>query len=81
MLLSLAALVRPKSKIRISNKREEVKLGPADLLSADKLSRSVFVLLSDEGESFNPLKIDVFLQTLLSVASKSFSHSFSALGK
>lgn len=36
---------------------------------------------SDEGETFNPLKVDVFLQTLLSVASKSFSHSFSALGK
>lgn len=35
----------------------------------------------DEGETFNPLKVDVFLQTLLSVASKSFSHSFSALGK
>uniref|UniRef100_A0A669CEC8 Nuclear cap binding protein subunit 1 n=1 Tax=Oreochromis niloticus TaxID=8128 RepID=A0A669CEC8_ORENI len=35
----------------------------------------------DEGESFNPLKIDVFLQTLLNLAAKSFSHSFSALGK
>ncbi|XP_020775622.1 nuclear cap-binding protein subunit 1 isoform X1 [Boleophthalmus pectinirostris] len=35
----------------------------------------------DEGESFNPLKIDVFLQTLLHMAAKSFSHSFSALGK
>lgn len=35
----------------------------------------------DEGESFNPLKIDVFLQTLLHLAAKSFSHSFSALGK
>uniref|UniRef100_A0A8C9VPZ6 Nuclear cap binding protein subunit 1 n=1 Tax=Scleropages formosus TaxID=113540 RepID=A0A8C9VPZ6_SCLFO len=32
----------------------------------------------DEGESFNPLKIDVFLQTLLSLAAKSFSHSFSS---
>ncbi|XP_066576320.1 nuclear cap-binding protein subunit 1 [Amia ocellicauda] len=35
----------------------------------------------DEGESFNPLKIDVFLQTLLHLAAKSFSHSFSALAK
>ncbi|XP_054453651.1 nuclear cap-binding protein subunit 1 [Anoplopoma fimbria] len=35
----------------------------------------------DEGESFNPLKIDVFLQSLLHLAAKSFSHSFSALGK
>ncbi|KAM3866762.1 nuclear cap-binding protein subunit 1 [Diretmus argenteus] len=35
----------------------------------------------DEGESFNPLKIEVFLQTLLHLAAKSFSHSFSALAK
>ncbi|XP_068181043.1 nuclear cap-binding protein subunit 1 [Antennarius striatus] len=35
----------------------------------------------DEGETFNPLKVDVFLQTLLHLAAKSFSHSFSALGK
>lgn len=38
-------------------------------------------LLPDEGESFNPLKVDVFLQTLLHLAAKSFSHSFSALAK
>lgn len=36
---------------------------------------------ADEGESFNPLKVDVFLQTLLHLAAKSFSHSFSALAK
>ena len=35
----------------------------------------------DEGEGFNPLKIEVFLQTLLNLAAKSFSHSFSALAK
>uniref|UniRef100_A0A671UGA0 Nuclear cap binding protein subunit 1 n=1 Tax=Sparus aurata TaxID=8175 RepID=A0A671UGA0_SPAAU len=35
----------------------------------------------DEGETFNPLRVDVFLQTLLHLAAKSFSHSFSALGK
>lgn len=62
--------VAPRSKLRGSRRRR---------LSADTLSLSGS--LPDEGESFNPLKVDVFLQTLLSVASKSFSHSFSALGK
>lgn len=47
-------------------------------------SSSFYSLLSpfsDEGETFNPLRVDVFLQTLLHLAAKSFSHSFSALGK
>ena len=45
------------------------------------LSISVVVVCPDEGESFNPLKTEVFLQTLLHLAAKSFSHSFSALAK
>lgn len=51
------------------------------MMCAIQQRKSYTYFVADEGESFNPLKIDVFLQTLLHLAAKSFSHSFSALGK
>jgi len=39
-------------------------------------------LSEEDAESrFNPLKIDVFVQTLLNLGAKSFSHSFAAISK
>lgn len=36
---------------------------------------------NEDASGLNSLKIDVFVQTLLNLGSKSFSHSFAAIGK
>jgi len=54
---------------------------PEDVLN--ELSELPNPLTVDEGDSssYNPLKIDVFVQTLLQLGMKSFSHSFAAISK
>uniref|UniRef100_A0A069DZJ7 Nuclear cap-binding protein subunit 1 n=1 Tax=Panstrongylus megistus TaxID=65343 RepID=A0A069DZJ7_9HEMI len=57
------------------------RCSPEDLLAI--LKELPNPLEDDEGPEarYNPLKIDVFVQTLFFLGSKSFSHSFAAIGK
>lgn len=58
------------------------KCTPEEILNEMKDLANPRDIENDMSEStFNPLKIDVFTQTLLNLGSKSFSHTFAAISK
>lgn len=66
------------SAIRQKCSPEEVLNVLKELPSADGESGDN---MDSDSDPFNSLKIDVFVQTLLNLGSKSFSHSFAAISK